>query len=236
MSSEKLNFDINIEGGEVVIRQGEALPVFRPKGYNIDGQMGSCLEFASKRKPDPKHTVVIVKRDAAQIQLKVGTHLPKEEQIIISDQLQFHQHYAELGIEKKKFSDPAELGELLRRRKRYFANAEKGMKVISALKNFSSKVESQIEKLDDKHAGKYRAVVDKVVQSNLPEGFILKMPIFKGVEPKEFKVELLIDVRDRAVSIWMESIELEEIIQETIDYAIEKELVFLKEHFVTIEV
>jgi hypothetical protein len=53
---------------------------------------------------------------------------------------------------------------------------------------------------------------DKKITANIPEDFILNIPIFKGQDYKKFRVEIILDSTDGSTKFWMESVELEELI------------------------
>lgn len=232
MQEEKFQFSVNADGGEVVIRHGDALPLSTPKGVQVSGQIGSPVEFAVKMQPSPSESHVVANREKGSITLVCGHRLPQESQDVIAGSIQFHPHFEELQIDKGKWPDPAKLGELLRRRRRYFANEGEGLKLVSALKNFSAKVDKQLEKIDDKSARRYRSAVEKVVESNLPHEVKMRMPILKGFPDMEFNVEIALDVTDGGVSIWLESPELELILEEMITSAIDAELEQLQDYVI----
>lgn len=232
MSEEKYQINVGEGTQELVVRHGDALPLETPKGVHISGQIGSPVEFANKRMPDDNNTHVTVNREKGIITLTCNESFPGESRDIITGSIQFHPHFTDLQIDSGKWSDPAELGELLRRRRRYFANSDDGLKLVSALKHFTAKVDKQLEKVEDKGARRYRNAVEKVIESNLPQEITLNMPVLKGFDYNEFKVEIVLDVRDGGISIWLESPELEQLKEGLINTAIEEQLDHLKEYVI----
>jgi len=232
MSADKYQINVGEDVSELVIRHGDALPQSPPFGVQVSGQIGAPVEFAQKRNPTPSETYATVDRENGVIKLICNETYPVESRNIITGSIQFHPHFTELQIDKGKWSDPAELGELLRRRRRYFANPDEGLNLVSALKNFTAKVDKQLEKIEDKSGRRYRSAVEKVIDSNLPQEVKLNMPILRGFENKEFSVEIVLDVRDGGISIWLESPELEVIQEEMISAAIDEQLTRLTEYVV----
>jgi len=232
MTEERFQFNVTDNDGEIVIRHGEALPVFNPEGLKVSGQIGSPAEFSSMRNPDPATTHVTVDRKNGVITLTANDNLPHNQQHVITGSIQFHPNFIEFKIDKGKWEDPAALGELFRRRRRYFDNTDEGLKLVSALKNFSARVDKQLEKIEDKSARRYRSAVEKVIESNLPREVKLSMPVLNGFNDVEFNVEIALDVRDGGISIWLESPELEQLVEGLISSAIDRQLESLDKYVV----
>lgn len=74
------------------------------------------------------------------------------------------------------------------------------MSLVTALKNFEAKVESSIEK-ERKENGSFKDNYSAVVQSNLPDAFTVRLPIFKGTEAVDLEVELYASVNGRDVTL-----------------------------------
>lgn len=105
---------------------------------------------------------------------------------------------------------------------------------MKALSNFKAAIETNLEKIDDKTARRFKTAVEKTVNSGLPQSFTLKMPIIKGEQEIEFAVDVILEAGDGRVSIFLDSIEAEEFADEIKNTAIEKQLEYLQEHYVVL--
>jgi hypothetical protein len=79
--------------------------------------------------------------------------------------------------------------------------------VVNALMNLTGKTTKDFIREEDKR-GNQKTLVDKKVETNLPETFVLTVPLYEGQPAQSFKVEIAIDDRDGGLSVWLESDEL----------------------------
>ena len=93
-----------------------------------------------------------------------------------------------------------------------FADKNTAMKLVSELKNFKAKVNKQVEESENDR-GNRRLLMDRVVDSNIPEAFDLIMPIFKGQPKSKFTVEVIINGIDMSCTLL--SPDAKELIDET---------------------
>ena len=64
----------------------------------------------------------------------------------------------------------------------------------------------------------------KVVESNLPESFTVKIPIFKGSEPETFSIEIIAHVEGRHAVLELISPDAAAVVEEVRDKLIDAEL------------
>jgi hypothetical protein len=90
--------------------------------------------------------------------------------------------------------------------------------------NFKANVNTDIEKSEDNRSN-YKYLIDKKVKTEIQNDFILNMSLFEGAKEKfSFKVEICFGIRETAMEIWLESIELKELLDGKIDAVIDSEL------------
>ena len=177
------------------------------------------MEYARRREPNVKTSHVTVNRKSGVITLTCGTDLPPSQQHKIEDVIKLEEHFTELGLNGGKVWSANELGLLLKRRRKYFANMGDNMKLVTELLNFRANVETAMEQVKD-NTRRYKSAVEKVVNSGLPTQFSIKIPLVKGLPAQEFTVEIVMEPKDGTVAIYLDSIEAEEALHEMRDAAI----------------
>lgn len=106
--------------------------------------------------------------------------------------LEFDENFKKFNINQNEEINPFALAEKIKMNRSFFESKTEAMKLVSILMGFEAKVNREIEAKDDGRANK-RALFAQTVQTNLPEGFKLKLPIFKGMPAVVFEVEIAID-------------------------------------------
>jgi hypothetical protein len=109
----------------------------------------------------------------------------------------------------------------------YFADQSEAMKLVAELRNFKAKVNKEMEKVSD-NRGNAKIVLDQVVDTNVPEGFTLNIPIIKDATSRLFKVEINIIPRDADMDCTLESVELRELERDIIENFMEEQLVEIR--------
>lgn len=120
------------------------------------------------------------------------------------------------------------LSDVLKMSGSLFRDRSECMELVNSLRNFSVEIGHVISESNDTKGNKLSSFAQNV-SAKFKLSFILKCNIFSGVEDKkEFKVEILCDVRDKALELWLESVELKEIIDSEKEKTIISELVHFK--------
>lgn len=208
---------VTVENGvkELVIRQGDAPKVQVPKKLELSGSIQGPVEFATKRKADidAKKTYVEYSYEKGTIKLVVGE---KDEVNTVvtgalekTPQLQQLEVFTGSGMPKER--TVTEMSRLLKFNKGLFAESDVATKMIESLAKLKIKVDQTIEKNDNERGNK-KDNFEVSVTSGIPLDFTLSVPLFKGFPNSKFKVEVCFDVRDRSISLWLESPELTELI------------------------
>lgn len=235
MSKEKI--EINVAEGvkELIIREGEALPLKEPTQVKIAGTITAPAEFLSKRTEEvvkPKQSNVVFSYEGMYIVLTVNESdgIPT----IITGKLQPNPELKKFGINEGKKFTIKDLKQFLKMNRYFFSDQDENIKIIGNLEKFRASVNSQIEQ-ESSNQGNKKQHYEVKVDSNLDLNFTLNMPVFVGQPNSKFQVEICFDVRDQSIEIWLESAELQQIILSGRQVIIDKALESFKEKFVVIE-
>lgn len=217
----------SLEGNELTIREGQAPPVIDPLKVSLSGDIRTVGIFIKGRNKVsnlqavvPETTVVTVNKEAGTIQLstnpndKFGTDVSGK--LEISDELKIW------GINQDRKLSQKQLIKLLKFNRIYFKDQLTHQEILKAYTAFVFNTSTAGHaNVDDR--GNKSAAIQKRVETNIPNAFTLKIPIYKGEREIEFRVEICIDVTDAGADFWFESVELHELQQ------IEKESIFKRE-------
>lgn len=229
---ENLNLKVETTGNEIIIREGDALPQMAPVKVKINGDIKTVRSFVEKRKGiseftdslqeiDPDRAIVTVDKGNLSIKLELdpenfyGTE--------VTAKLEMEPELLKFGIESGRKFSQQELIKLLKYGKRWFADFAAHETLLLAYMKLDVKVTADLTNNAPDGRGNRSNSFEKKVTSNVPEDFILLIPIFKCQEPKKFRVEICLDSTDGSTKFWLESIELAELIQ------IESETILCKE-------
>lgn len=228
---KKINITVpenyNGEPIEVVIREGQArevLPEKAPIPLNIKGTIDSVYEYLSKREEDIKvnKSMVIVNRTDVSITLKLNED-DAYKYGIIQGKLEYNEKFVEFGINQLKAWKPSDLAMFIKMNRAFFPQTDVCMKLVSDLKNYKAKVNQVIEKsMSEK--GDRGDNFEQTVNSNLPEAFKIRIPIFKGKRAEEIEVETFAQVDGRDVAFVLLSPGANQVLEEIRDNCINLEL------------
>jgi hypothetical protein len=226
--------DLNVYAGTedgapmvVTVLEGKTLDPKPPVKIAIVGTIKSVNEFLKKRyrdqadspesvnngvvlqKVDPKSAVITVDEDAMTILLELDPEHPYGT--TVKGVLEFTKYLDQFHINQPTTHKREELVKILRFSKPLFKDPEKYEDLLKAYQTFDFKAAIDAQVSSDLRANK-SAAYSKRISTNLPEDFILRLPIFKGFEPEEFRVEICYDTTDASIKFWFESVELAQLI------------------------
>lgn len=219
-------------GNELTIREGKALELKPPEKIEISGDIRTVRFFVEKRKGiseftdslqeiDPDRAVVIVDKSNLSIALQLDPENFYGAKVTGS--LSFAPELEQFCINKNRLFNREELIKLIRFNKIWFPDAEAHDKLLKAYQAFTATVNANIGKTSDTR-GNVENAYKKTVETNVPDSFVLNLPIFKGMEKRLFRVEIAIDSTDASTKFWFESVELNDIIQIESEAILNKEL------------
>lgn len=232
MNTEKLN--VNFAEGEnvkeLIIREtthvNEPLPILEPDHVEITGNIDAPARFLEKRwnneQVEHSRTHLIVNRDELRMTL-IANETDKRNRMTIVGRIRLSRQFAQFGINSEKEWEPEDLGNLFRINRTYFENREENMQLVTKLKSFKAKIQTEVER-EKKDNGSVTDVYRKVVDSNLPESFPIRIPIYKGAKPETINVEIIATVNGRDVTLSLISPDAASVIEEVRDRLIDEQI------------
>jgi hypothetical protein len=217
---EKVEVSVKDSEGVLTILTGQAPKQLEEKSYSFEGDINAPFEFL-QRIPrqnvsyNLSRTVVEITEleDNLNINLLIG--YDQNFNIQISGSLVSFPALENFGINKHKVFGPKALADLVKGNRAYFETHEANAALVSQLRSLSVQAISKIEQSSDDRGNK-RLLSDKQITGNIPESFIMNIPVFKSADPVRFKVDVCCDVRENIIEVWLESAELREHLQSSI--------------------
>lgn len=192
-------FQINGGMNEIIHRNAfEIKPI---KEIEISGDIYAPLNWLVKNKiTNNQDAVVLVDVVDMLILLKYNMRNPYGSSTI-TGKLKISKKFWEWEINTGKSFDAKYLSEFIKMHRSHFTDKSEAMRLSSELANIKVKVDKEIEKSDNNRVD-YRAVLaQKVIESNIPHGFKLNIPLFEGHGKVEFNVEIYINPTNYSVSL-----------------------------------
>jgi hypothetical protein len=230
---------VKFEGDEsqqkvLIIREGPALPLKEPKQIKIDGLIIAPGKYWTDKKGlhDEKKSHVLVNRRQSTITLYLDETNPYYT--TVSGKLTMNPEFTKFEINnEKKLYSTYELVRLFKMNKFLFSDSNVAASVITKLSNLKYKVTTEIERNNDFKGTKtdhIRSILTgKPGEKVIPDNFELHINIFEGEPKQKFMVEIEIDVQDSELVCWLVSPGALELINDTKNTVIDRELAFLKD-------
>jgi len=225
---DNLNVKVDVQGNELIIREGTALAQKEPNKVLFSGDINTISAYISKRNNghstqqiDQTKMIVEVDKKALSITLNLDPENPYGATII--GKLEMSDEIKPFCINQPTTFGREQLVKLLRFNKMWFADKDKFDGILEAYRVFSASVATDISASSDNRGNK-AANFAKQVKSSLPDEFILDIPIFKGQVPQSFRVEICLDATDGGAKFWFESVELNDIMTSQVDSIFSKQL------------
>lgn len=235
MNNEKIQINVAPEMPtvEVILREGTAPKLLEPKApipTSLDGVIGCVAEYLAKRincgQFEQKDCHILVNRDKVEITL-ITNETDAYRRGIITGKLSYNPKFLEFGINSKRVWAPTELGLFVKMNRTFFADRKTNMDLVSKLMNFTATVNNSIDRAVAEN-GNRTDCFTQVVNSNLPESFILRMPLFKGMPDEIIEVETFAQVNGREVSFALLSPGAQATLEDLRDKVIDDELEKIK--------
>lgn len=183
--------------GEIVIREGKAMEIHEPVKVGISGTLDAPARWLETRmrlglvNQGTNHVLVDRENLSITLQCNENNHYGSK----IKGSLIVSPEFKRFGINEGEYITNFEMAELFKMNRSLFETKSIAMKMVTELQNFRAKVDKDIEKSDNNRGDK-RLLINQVVQSNLPEAFNIKIPIFKGTPKQTINVEVYINPSD----------------------------------------
>ena len=233
MEPEKLNisFPEGHNKAELIIREVKTevvkeLPVLEPLKVEMSGNITAPFSFLEKRwgreQIDKERTHVKVDRDNLKLSL-VCNETDERNKMVIEGHISLSRQYNAFGINSGKLWESTDLGNFFRINRAYFENKETNMVLVNKLKRFEATVHTQVER-EEKDNGSVTDCYKKVVESNLPEKFNVRIPIYKGAPAEIVEVEIIASVEGKHALLELISPSAQCIVEEIRDKLIDGQL------------
>jgi len=190
------------EGQQILeIRQGQAAEIHELNDLTITGTLNSPAKFLLIRKEqiDPTKSHVIVNEDAGTICL-VANDREQVGGIIVTGELKLHPDFTRTGVNTDLSRTTFKLAKWIKMNRPLFDSNAEAARLVTELRNFKAKVEKDVEKNEDERAN-HSMKISQAVDSNIPEGFVLHVPLFVGSKKSTIKIEIVIDPDDLTCSL-----------------------------------
>lgn len=177
---------------------------------NIDAPSVFYLAHKDKDAYDFAKAIVEYSVENRSIRFRSDPHHPL--MISVKGKVSLSAVLEKFHINESKMWSRKELLDHVRFHRRFF-QAEQVDQLIMALHSVKGMTSTDFEGASD-HRGNAKALVDRKVHTNLPESFVVHLPLFGHSSlPSRFKVNLNIEPISNGVQFWLDSPELEELIQ-----------------------
>lgn len=221
---KELNLNLaTLDGNELVYRSGSAAPVEMPEIIKIEGDINTIKSFVEKRYGvvdeakealglqyiNADRAIITVDKEKFEILLELDPENPRGASV--KGKLSLAPELLKFCINTGKGFTREELVKLIRFNKMWFSNREQADGLEKAYMAFSAEINANIGKESDTR-GNVNNSYKKTVTTNIPESFILNVPVFKGQERRQFRVDIVIETTDASTRFYLESVELHDLI------------------------
>ena len=199
----------------------EQLDALAPVKVDLMGTIEAPLNWLEKRVGDiDQHKAhVVVNRDKLQIMLVINEDDPYTNGKIVGE-LKYSEIFLKLGINSDKQWQPEVLSRFLKLNRSLFLDKTENMKVVTALKQIETKVEQAVSRERQENGNVGLSFKQQVANSNIPERFTLKIPVFSGGSYTEVAVETLVTIDGAQISIALQSAAANDVIEYSKDITI----------------
>lgn len=199
----------------------EQLDVLAPVKVDLMGTIEAPLNWLEKRVGDiDQHKAhVVVNRDKLQIMLVINEDDPYTNGKIVGE-LKYSEIFLKLGINSDKQWQPEVLSRFLKLNRSLFLDKTENMKVVTALKQIETKVEQAVSRERQENGNVGLSFKQQVANSNIPERFTLKIPVFSGGDYTEVAVETFVTIDGAQISIALQSAAANDVIEYSKDITI----------------
>jgi len=197
----KQELTIKHEGNvaELVIREGAALEAKPPRIIEIIGTITAISIWLTARLTEivQKNCFITVNKDALEMTLFVDEK--NYYRTVVQSKLQLSKEFISFGINSEMEWECFQLSDFIKMNRTYFPDKVMVKKLITDLRNFKAKVQTETDKFKDDRAN-FELRKKQVVESNLPEDMKIKIPVFKGQPAVNLTLEISIDPNTFACS------------------------------------
>lgn len=188
---EELKFTVENGVKELVVLNGNAEPVYHEKSIEVkEASIAAVHEFLSKKGIENEDIVNSkIEFSYEKLFLNLDYSIRRRNPDVIKGVLKIHPDLQKFDINGAKTYDTFKLADFIKMNRHYFENKEYAMKLVAELRGFEGKVNRDIEAKADTR-GNAKMLINQVVESNIPAGFHLLLPVFVGQDKVRLAVEI----------------------------------------------
>lgn len=222
-----INMGPSYDGSKPIIvhlMEGQTPEPINPKSCSISGNIDAVSDFLLMRekvwgKDDvaewKRISHILVDKEAGTIVLNMYEKHPHST--TVSSKIELNPELSKFGINREKRYSAQELASTIKLNRAYFIDHKSHTDFLKNLKNVDATISAAFKEATDDRGNENESYVTKLA-SNIDERFTLNMPVFKGSSDKKtFEVNVCLQIRDKGISIWLESVELEELYKSAMD-------------------
>lgn len=193
----------------------EQLDILEPVKVDLQGTIDAPLNWLEKRVGDiDQHKAhIIVNRDKLQIMLVINEDDPYTIGKVVGE-LKYSEIFLKLGINSDKQWQPEVLSRFLKLNRSLFLDKTENMKVVTALKQIETKIEQAVSRERQENGNVGVSFKQQVANSNIPERFTLKIPVFSGGDYEEVSVETFVTIDGAQISIALQSAAANDVVED----------------------
>lgn len=168
----------------------------------ISGTISSPSVYLKKRVKtiNCSDSFIEVDREKMKITLFIEATNPYRKHEI-SGSLLHHPDFLKWGINCGTEWNNDKLAEFIKMNRSNFESKTTAMSLSLELKEFKMNVEKELEAMNDNRGNVKAVAVQKVKETNIPESFTLKVPVFKAQQPETINVELYINASTFGITL-----------------------------------
>ena len=238
-SKNPMEFKIEPKGNCMEIRTGDLPQQPVPKKYLLNGCITAPADFFnSKYYPESKRQAETVETGFNYPLNGMLVQYSKKDKAIvyhenifndvggvtITGTLKLDPDLESLRINDNFIYTPSELSQKLKMLSLLFDNRDNWIDLVKNLKNFTAEANKKLEEINDDKGNKSHNFI-QTLKTSFDLHFTINCNLFIGVPlKKSFKVEINADARSNSVELWLESVELKELIDKEVEYVIMEEV------------
>lgn len=189
--SEEIKITVEKGVSELVILTGTAEPIYHNKSIEVkEASIVAAHEFLVKKGTSADDIIESkIEFSYEKLFLNLYYSIRRRNPDTVMGVLKLHPDLKKFDINGSKTYDTFQLADFIKMNRHYFENKEYAMKLVSELRGFEGKVKRDIEAKAD-YRGNAKMLINQVVESNIPTGFHLLLPVFVGQEKVRLAVEI----------------------------------------------
>lgn len=216
-----------LPGATSTLLLGEAAkPLLPPAKLAYSGRLDTPRLFLTPKETNYVPVQCTFEVDAENNKVRfVGTEKSQESADIITGSLTLSEAIAQFKLNTGDRWSIAQLVELVKRMRPYFATQDAQVALLTRLRNWSIGVSKTYEDMTSMEGNAKKVALTKV-EGSAPDNFKLHLPIYKGYPKETFEVEFGVEADGSGVKLYMDSPQLldlllekkEEYIQAEVEY------------------